>query len=384
MFVKLIYTLIFGIPKFWWAISSTVSTLDTGRPDPAVAGMLPKDPYSLSKLTANLIHALIPPYVFFAAPPNKIWNMLNRAVKYIITMAVEPEPGNTSAVMTRRFPLMDAWDSTFAEKIYPALAEHEVVAVHAPTGIGKSQFLSTLLMAVYRQVIYIETRKATASLMLGFRWVQRGTTWPTRSGRFTVTARHLLTRMMHSKVLLSSDSVFIMDEYDEAEPSQIQVCRLLQRENMKLILTSATRNERILELFKCSESNTISVPVDTEFSVEERECHPLKNIIYEVTTALALTEGRILILEPSKNRCIKIRDQLLSMDLNVQIFARGSSLPNSKIIVATQVIEKGVTIPGVSYMIDTGRMIRNHKGVLCHVNINESTKTQRKGRLGSQ
>ena len=66
----------------------------------------------------------------------------------------------------------------------------------------------------------------------------------------------------------------------------------------------------------------------------------------------------------------------------MEIFARGTNLPSSRIVVATQVVEKGITIPGIKCMIDSGRMIRNHRGVLCHVNINESTKIQRRGRLG--
>lgn len=54
------YTVVFGVPRAWWAISSSIGTLAFGRSDPVVAGIIPKDPFALSKATSLFIHALLP------------------------------------------------------------------------------------------------------------------------------------------------------------------------------------------------------------------------------------------------------------------------------------------------------------------------------------
>jgi hypothetical protein len=113
-------------------------------------------------------------------------------------------------------------------------------------------------------------------------------------------------------------------------------------------------------------------------------------------SALARDKGyaeRVLIIHPSLRECERIyhsiRDrskmfeQLTGRPFKIAVVHAGDRrIPADGHIVATQMVDSGVTIKGVSCVIDCMLSTVSHKGTVQMINSTETTSIQRKGRTG--
>jgi excinuclease UvrABC helicase subunit UvrB len=97
--------------------------------------------------------------------------------------------------------------------------------------------------------------------------------------------------------------------------------------------------------------------------------------------------GRTLVIEPSTRQAELIANTLTQMGHKVKLVHSGDrTVPRDESvhIVATQVVDAGITITNLKTVIDTGLSIINDRGEVRTVHANMATREQRAGRTGRQ
>nr|QYV43074.1 MAG: hypothetical protein [Hypoviridae sp.] len=381
-FVDTIYSFTVGSPRLWWGIVSSLNILATGTPNPTLGALIPKDPYLMSKNLAAFLTACLPPRTYVVGVPQQGYVLCNNALVSILK-AIYRQPSLTTFDESHGILVRPpVWDSYYDRHIYPTLINRRFVCVHAPTGSGKSAFLADLLARDFYRIFYVENRRLVAQNMRGFTYISRGVPVPDEKGKFTLTGGHLLMKINAHKVTPAPNDVFVMDEYDEADPYQMLLTYRLLAQNAYTLFLSATSNMKMLEFFRVHREAVLDVPVPPRYHVTEYQPVESGDIVEQIQVVLQKARGRVLVIEPSRTACERLLTTCQALDMDIDVMARGTGDPGSKVLLATQVAEKGVTIVGLEWVIDTGIMIRDHQGVLTTTRIDYRTYVQRRGRVG--
>jgi len=376
------YYIIAGSPRDWWGIISTVGVLGYAQSSPFLSALIPKDPYRLSKNISVLIVGLLPPPIFVISVPQIVFQKLADVLEAIAHIC-----SRRSLIMSAEEDAKDVtddptWDRVFHSAILPALASKSIAVVHAPTGTGKSAVLGNLLRTQYDQVVYVEARVSVASGMKGFRFIQRGIPFPFDAGKFTCTAAHLLQKKKTSSYGSTTKRVYVWDEYDEGDPASCLLFHELQSEGYKILLLSATRNDRIIQDMQVPGNFIIDVPIAPPYAITPMPPVRSGSLLEQISESLYKYNGRILVILTTVKQCSDLLEELEALDIEAAMFARGTVVPATRVIVATQIAEKGITLPGVKVVIDCGEMMRNNRGQLTLMRSDLNTSQQRRGRTG--
>jgi len=326
-------------------------------------------------------------------------------------------------------PIIDKKD-----EIIQAISEHSVVIVSGETGSGKTTQLPKFCLDAGRGLSGIigctQPRRIAAMTVANRIAEELGETVGQSVGykiRFTDrTSRHSLIKVMTDGILLAETlhdpflnryDTLIVDEAHERSLNidfilGIVKTLLRKRSNLKLIITSATIDtDKFSKAFDQAPVIEVSgrmYPVEVRYlppnvlSDTDDEPTPVE-LAVKAVDRLCRQEppGDVLIFMPTeqdiRETCELIAGRRLRHVTVLPLFARLSAKDQArvfspaigrKVIVATNIAETSLTIPGVKYVIDTGLARisqytpRSRTTSLQVRPISRSSADQRKGRCG--
>jgi ATP-dependent RNA helicase HrpA len=320
------------------------------------------------------------------------------------------------------------------QDIAAALAHHQVAVVCGETGSGKSTQLPKLCLALGRGVLgmigHTQPRRIAARSLaarvahelgsaighaVGYK-VRFGDKVGPNTYIKLMTDGILLAELEHDRRLFAYDTLII----DEAHERSLNIDLLLgclkrllpRRPELKLIVTSATIDpERFSRYFDGAPVIEVSgrgYPVEVRYRPlrgdDDEQDGDLSTAIGAAVDEISrIDRGDILVFLPGER---EIREAAATLGRRhlpatevLPLYARLGSAeqdrvflphPHRRIVLATNVAETSLTVPGIRYVIDTGLARINryspHSKVqrLVHERISRASADQRKGRCGRQ
>jgi ATP-dependent helicase HrpB len=327
-------------------------------------------------------------------------------------------------------------DPPLLSALRAALATHRDAVLQAPPGAGKSTLVPLALLAEPwlrdRKILLLEPRRvaarAVARRMAWLRGEQVGDTVGyrmrldtrvSRRTRIEVITEGVLTRMLHTDPELPGVGCVIFDEFHERSLQAdlgLALCldaRKALEADFRILAMSATLDgARVASLL--GDAPVVDVP-GREFAVEviysgrggpslPGSQDPLDRLVGRaVRQALEECAGDLLVFLPGAGEIRRVQSQLAELagprlqllplygelDARQQDAALNESPPGvRRIVLATNIAETSVTIPGVSAVIDSGLARRSRfdpvtgMSRLELVRISRAAADQRAGRAG--
>ena len=313
-----------------------------------------------------------------------------------------------------------------------ALREHQVVVVCGETGSGKSTQLPKICLEAGRgldgMIGHTQPRRLAARALarriaeeLGDtqgRWVGHKVRFHDRTGPDTriklMTDGILLSEIRSDRRLLAYDTLII----DEAHERSLNIDFLLgylktllpRRPDLKLIITSATidpqRFSRHFDRAPVIEVSGRGYPVEIRYRppADAEDERDLQSAVASAVDELAAEgPGDVLVFLPTERLIRETAETLrkhhpphteilplyarLSADEQMRVFAphRGR-----RIVLATNVAETSITVPGIRYVVDTGTVRISRYSPRAKVQrlpiepISQASAAQRAGRCGRE
>jgi ATP-dependent helicase HrpB len=264
-----------------------------------------------------------------------------------------------------------------------ALARSRAVVVSAPPGAGKTTRVPPALIdagpvillqprrvaarAVARRIA--EERRWTLGREIG--WQIRFEKRFARDTRLLVVTEGILTARLQQDPLLSDFATIILDEFHERSIHAdlgLSLARQswLARDDLRIVVMSATLDVEAVARF-LNDAPVVNVP---------RALHPLtieygegESILEAANNLLPRTNGQILCFLPGAREIERARADLSSIvSSGVDVVPLHGSLDGDaqdaaisasdrrRIILATNIAETSLTVPGVAAVIDTGQV----------------------------
>ena len=316
-------------------------------------------------------------------------------------------------------------------EITQAIADHQVVIVAGETGSGKTTQLPKMCLDLGRQSIgHTQPRRIAARTvaeriaeelhttigdLVGYQ--VRFTRKASKTTRLKVmTDGVLLAEIRHDRDLRRYDTIIL----DEAHERSLNIDFLLgylksllpRRPDLKIVITSATIDtERFAAHF--SPSDGIGAPIievsGRTFPVEVRyrplladgEADQVGGIIDAIRELSGLGAGDILVFLSGEREIRDAADAIVALKLSstevLPLYARLSAAEQHRvfaphagrrIVLATNVAETSLTVPGIRYVIDTGLARISRYSARTKVQrlpiepISKASANQRAGRCG--
>lgn len=306
---------------------------------------------------------------------------------------------------------IDAIQNTVAA----ALQDGHVV-VSAATGSGKSTRLP-LWAAVSGRVLVVEPRRVACTALAGFLALQRNQS-PGQSVGYAIRFDQACTdateivfvtpgialRWLRENRLASFDTV-MLDEFHERRWDADLLLALLKKQSQhRLIVTSATlEGTRLAHYLQARQvsSDGRGFAVDEHYqAANDRQMPSARDLAQRVLAAVqqGIKEdaGDVLVFMPGRKEIQQTTTTLKGLDAEVIPLHAGVSTKDQqralqsgsgrRVIVATNVAETSLTIPGVTLVVDSGLERRTHqrngRTVLSLQAISQASADQRKGRAG--
>lgn len=317
--------------------------------------------------------------------------------------------------------------SAWADEIVAALRAHPVIVVAGETGSGKTTQLPKMcLMAGRKAIGHTQPRRIAARSIAARVAAELGTElgdvvgyqvrFHKRAGRRTriklMTDGILLAEIAQDRNLRRYDTIII----DEAHERSLNIDFLLgylkqllaRRPDLKVIVTSATIDTaRFSEHFGDAPIIEVSgrtYPVEVRYRpVTEGDGEPdqVEGICRAVTELQREGPGDILVFCSGEREIRDAADGLAALDLPrteiLPLYARLSAAeqdkvftrtPGTRIVLATNVAETSLTVPGIRYVVDSGTARISRYSARTKVQrlpiepISQASAAQRAGRCG--
>ena len=294
--------------------------------------------------------------------------------------------------MTRpAFPI-----DTLLPQIRASLARYPRLVLEAPPGAGKTtQVPLALLDAQWlqgRRIVMLEPRRVAARAAAGFMAQQRGEAVGDTVGyrirfdnnvsartRIEVVTEGILTRMLQDDPSLEGVGALLFDEFHERHlAGDLGLALALDvqaslREDLRIVLMSATLDgERLAQFLDAPRLSSTgrSYPVETaHFPVRRNEALE-QQARRAIEHALATHAGDVLVFLPGQREIARVEQALAHLpaaqhtdiltlhgELAVEQQARvlqPDPHGHRRVVLATNVAESSVTLPGVRVVIDSG------------------------------
>jgi len=325
---------------------------------------------------------------------------------------------------TPMFPI-----STLLPQILTTLEHGTRLVLEAPPGAGKTtQVPLALLDAPWlegRKIIMLEPRRVAARSAAQFMARQRGEDVGETVGyrirfenrisartRIEVVTEGILTRMLQDDPLLEGVGALLFDEFHERHlAADLGLALALDvqsqlREDLRIVVMSATLDgERLAQFLDAPRlsSEGRSFPVTVAHFPARRDEALEPQARRAVEQALAEHPGDVLVFLPGQREITRVQTALQAvLDQAVQVLPLHGELPvdqqsqvlqpdpggRRRVVLATNVAESSVTLPGVRVVIDAG-LAREPRydpnsgfARLDVVNIAQASADQRAGRAG--
>jgi ATP-dependent helicase HrpA len=308
-----------------------------------------------------------------------------------------------------------------------AIAAHQVVIVAGETGSGKTTQLPKICLELGRGVRgtigHTQPRRIAARTVADRIAEELGTTLGTavgfkvrfadRSGDDTLvklmTDGILLAEIQRDRDLLQYDTLVI----DEAHERSLNVDFLLgylkrllpRRPDLKVVITSATiETERFSQHFGDAPVVTVSgrtYPVEVRYRPPDEDTDPVQAVVDAVLDLQVEGPGDVLVFLSGEREIRDTADALRRLDLRdtevLPLYARLSHAeqhrvfersPGRRIVLATNVAETSLTVPGIRYVVDPGTARISRYSTRLKVQrlpiepVSQASADQRKGRCG--
>ncbi|RPI50355.1 MAG: ATP-dependent RNA helicase, partial [Deltaproteobacteria bacterium] len=325
-------------------------------------------------------------------------------------------------------PICSIWDD-----LVSAVMQNQVIIVSGETGSGKSTQLPKICLAagrgIHRKIACTQPRRVAAitlaervaeelgprhgSRFVGYKVRFRDNTGPETRIKF-VTDGMLLAEVQQDPKLRAYDTIIV----DEAHERSLNIDFLLgilrrllpARPGLKVIITSATMDtahfrqafgkvpvieikgrgypvEILYKPIKQDEKFDISIVENVIFTIKEiRKDDPFGDILIFLPTEREILETvKILKAECGDDALVLPMYGRLAGSDQKRIFRPS---PVQKIVVATNVAETSITVPGIMYVVDSGLAriarynVRSRTKALPVVPISRASADQRAGRAG--
>ena len=317
------------------------------------------------------------------------------------------------------------------DDIKKAIREHQVVVVAGETGSGKTTQLPKMLLELgygrrgvigHTQPRRLAARSVAARIgeelkdrqnqQVGYKIRFQDKTAETTAIKL-MTDGMLLSELQNDPLLLQYDAIVI----DEAHERSLNIDFLLgvlhqllpKRRDLKVIITSATiETERFSKHFNDAPVLTVSgrtYPVEVRYRPptdgKSSETDVLQGLLDAVQELQAEGPGDILIFASGEREIRDYADAINDLQLRdtevLPLYARLSSHEQNRvfhphggrrIVIATNVAETSLTVPGIRYVIDPGTVRISRYSYRTKVQrlpiepISQASANQRKGRCG--
>ncbi len=311
-------------------------------------------------------------------------------------------------------------------ELLATLSEHTRVVLEAPPGAGKTTRVPLALLdqdwVGQGRILMLEPRRLAARAAASYMASQLGEAVGERIGyriRFDVRCgpntqvevltEGLLSRMIQSDPEMPGVAALIFDEYHERNlQADLALGLALEsqaalRPDLRILVMSATLDgERLAQWLPAPRVRSAgrSFPVAIEHLLA-RPNEPLEALLWRgIDAALSGSEGDVLAFLPGKaeiNRALRLgqsRSDLTLLPLHgdlplteqARVLERGDD--RRRVVLATNVAESSLTVPGVRAVVDSGLAReprfdpRRGMSRLQLTRISEANATQRAGRAG--
>ena len=325
-------------------------------------------------------------------------------------------------MITPSFPIQ-----ALLPQVRSSLAAHPRLVLEAPPGAGKTTQVPLALLdedwLEGRTIIMLEPRRVAARAAATFMAQQLGEAAGETVGyrirfenkisartRVEVVTEGILTRMIQDDPMLEGVGAILFDEFHERHLSaDLGLALALDvqaqlREDLRIVVMSATLDgeklARFLEAPRLS-SEGRSYPVEIDHFPARRDESLELQTRRAIEHALQAHPGDVLVFLPGQREIAKV-EAALSLSAETRVLPLHGELPVEKqsealqpdpqgrrrVVLATNVAESSVTLPGVRVVIDAG-LAREPRydpnsgfARLEVVNISRASADQRAGRAG--
>lgn len=364
-------------------------------------------------------------------PKSQRYNQLVQNIKYHLTAY---QSRNKLIQQTKISYPLELPVSREVDSIKQLIANNQVSIICGETGSGKTTQLPKILLEMgyaergligHTQPRRIAARSLATRInqelgfttnyeqsLVGYKMRFHDKTSPATAIKL-MTDGILLQEIQNDKLLLQY-SALVIDEVHERSLNIDFILGYLKtllkrRPDLKVIITSATlENAKLAEFFATDAVLNVSgktYPVDIiyqPFNQDDEDEISLNQAIYQaIVAALEVERGNGLVFLPGEReikQCLQfLRKTTLKTYELLPLYARQNNEEQAqifsnngriKIILATNIAETSLTIPGVKFVIDTGiarvkrYSTRNRVEQLQIENISQASSKQRAGRAG--
>lgn len=292
-------------------------------------------------------------------------------------------------VSTAAFPIAPLLPDLLA-----SLEAHPRLVLEAPPGAGKTtQVPLALLDAPWlqgRKIVMLEPRRVAARAAAGFMAQQLGEAvgqtvgyrirFENKTGpatRIEVVTEGILTRMLQDDPLLEGVGALLLDEFHERHlAGDLGLALALDvqaglRDDLRLVVMSATLDGAQLAAFLDAPrlaSAGRSFPVEIAHFPARRDEALEHQVRRAVEQALRAHPGDVLVFLPGQREIAKVGALLEQAAVDAEVLPLHGELPveqqarvlqpapdgRRRVVLATNVAESSVTLPGVRVVIDSG------------------------------